>query len=198
MSELQSMNNPESLDLSQEQEQTVPAPTGLPRRVNRGHLVQDNVTATAVARKSPKRLERARELAIASARIADDNRGKEILVLDLGVATSIVDFFVIVTAASRRQSNAIASEIDAEMKQSGELKLGREGTEEGRWVLIDYGDFVVHVLSEEARKYYALEEIWGDATHIEWVDPSKPLQRKEVRQLEDTLTDADVDSDSEE
>ena len=49
------------------------------------------------------------------------------------------------------------------MKKLGEFKLGMEGTEEGRWILVDYGDFVVHIFSEDARGYYSLEEIWGDA-----------------------------------
>ncbi len=60
------------------------------------------------------------------------------------------------------------------MKRRGERKLALEGSEEGRWVLIDYGDFVVHVLSEEARTYYSLEEIWGDADRVDWHDPAKP------------------------
>ena len=55
----------------------------------------------------------------------------------------------------------------AEMQKDSVL-LGVEGSEEGRWVLLDYGDFVVHVLSEEARAYYALEEIWGDAARLDW------------------------------
>ena len=54
------------------------------------------------------------------------------------------------------------------MKKLGERKLGLEGSEEGRWILIDYGDFVVHIFSAEGRDYYALEEIWGDAPQLEW------------------------------
>ena len=113
------------------------------------------------------------------ARIADDNRGKDILLLDLRKTTPIVDFFVIVTATSRRQGNAIASEIDQAMKKLGEAKLGLEGSEEGRWILIDYGDFVVHIFSPEDRAYYALEEIWGDAPQLDLneVAPRKRLRR---------------------
>jgi len=107
------------------------------------------------------------------ARIADDNRGKDIVLLDLRNATALVDFFVIVTAVSRRQSHAIASEIDQEMKKLGEAKLGLEGSEEGRWTLIDYGDFVVHIFSPDDRAYYALEDIWGDAPQIDWNAPAE-------------------------
>jgi ribosome-associated protein len=121
-----------------------------------------------VTRTTPERVRVALEHAEICARIADDNRGKEILLLDLRKATPLVDFFVIITASSRRQSHAIASEIDQEMKRIGEHKLGIEGSEEGRWILIDYGDFVVHIFSAEARTYYALEEIWGDAPRLDW------------------------------
>ena len=65
----------------------------------------------------------------------------------------------------------MASEIDHEMKKIGEAKLGMEGFEDGRWTLIDYGDFVVHIFTAEDRAYYALEEIWGDSPRIEWREP---------------------------
>jgi ribosome-associated protein len=98
------------------------------------------------------------------------------LLVDLRQATPLLDFFVIATASSRRLSHAIASEIDAEMKKLGEHKLGLEGSEEGRWILIDYGDFVVHLFSAEGRAYYALEEIWGDAPQLPW-KPAEPQPR---------------------
>jgi ribosome-associated protein len=144
-----------------------------PRRRRVTHDLQDNVPFQAAGRSQPDRLERALEHARVCARIADDNRAKDILVLDLREATPLVDYFVIATAASRRQSHAIASDIDQEMKRRGEHKIGIEGSEEGRWILIDYGDFVVHVFSGEARTYYALEEIWGDAPRLDWQDPDR-------------------------
>ena len=130
--------------------------------------MQDDVPHHAAERRDPRRAGLALERAQACARIADDNRAKDILVLDLRQATPLVDFFVIITASARRQANAIASEIDQVMKKQGEAKLGLEGSEEGRWILIDYGDFVVHVFSAEGRAYYALEEIWGDAPRVDW------------------------------
>ncbi len=141
------------------------------RRRRSGNPVQDDVSWAAVARGKPERLAKALEHARICATIADDNRAKDVLLLDLRQATPLVDFFVIATADSRRQSNAIAGEIDQEMKRLGERKLGLEGSEEGRWVLIDYGDFVVHVFSSEARSYYSLEDIWGDAVRIDWRNP---------------------------
>lgn len=153
---------------TQPQPELSPAPTARQTRARTRTIVQDDVPHEAVARRTPDRVAKATELAKACARIADDNRAKEIVILDLRHATPLVDYFVIATAASRRQSNAIASEIDAEMKKRGEMKLGMEGSEEGRWTLIDYGDFVVHIFSPEDRSFYALEQIWGDALHLEW------------------------------
>ncbi len=151
-----------------------PATPDRRRKVARHVLeAQDPIPASAVARTSPERMARALELSRVCARIGDDNRGKEILLLDLRAVTPLVDFFVIITASSRRLSGAIAEEIDKEMKQRSELKLGIEGSEEGRWTLIDYGDFVVHIFSGEARTYYALEEIWGDAPQLDWQDPAR-------------------------
>jgi len=150
-----------------------PAPDARRRRARREHLPQDDVPHGAAARSTPERMACALAHARICARIADDNRGKDILLLDLRKATSLVDYFLIVTVASRRQSHAIADEVDQEMKRRGDLKLGVEGSEEGRWVLLDYGDFVVHVFSAEARAFYALEEIWGDALRLEWQEPGQ-------------------------
>ena len=136
-------------------------------------LPQDVVAHTAAGRADDARAGKALERAKVAARIADDNRAKDILLLDLRGATPLVDFFVIASANSRRQGNAIASEIDQELKKLGEAKLGMEGTEEGRWILTDYGDFVVHVFAEDARAYYDLEQIWGDAPRVEWRDPAR-------------------------
>jgi len=168
------------------------------RLARREHDVQDPIPAGAVARTTPERMSRALELARACARIADDNRGKDVLLLDLRPATPLVDYFVIVTANSRRLGRAIAEEIDKEMKHRGEFKLGIEGSEEGRWTLIDYGDFVVHVFSPEARSYYALEEIWGDAPQLDWQDPSRVRPRRsELGMGTGSETDSGTDSETE-
>jgi ribosome-associated protein len=169
---------------------------GLPKRLRNTYVAQDEVPTEAGARAHPERVEKALEHARFCARIADDNRGRDIVLLDLRKATPLVDFFVVVTAASRRQANAIAIEIDAEMKKIGERKLGFEGSEEGRWILIDYGDFVVHVFSPEARTYYALEDLWGDAQRIDWEDPSKP-RRRPVGDASEPASTPDADMDDE-
>jgi ribosome-associated protein len=145
----------------------------LPRRA-RFHEVQDDSVPEAVTRSSPDRQAKALGLARLAARIGDDNRARDIELLDLRQSTPLFDYFVVITAPSRRQANAIVSEIDHEMKKREEFKLGIEGSEEGRWTLIDYGDFVVHVFSEDARDFYAIEDIWGDAPRLEWRAEAPP------------------------
>ena len=147
-------------------------------RTRETHDIQDEVPHHATDRREPNRMAVALEHARLCARIADDNRAKDIVLLDLRKATPLVDYFVIATSGSRRQSNAIVGEIDQEMKKRGEAKLGIEGSEEGRWTLIDYGDFVVHVFSLEDRAYYALEDIWGDAPRLDWQEPAGPAAEK--------------------
>lgn len=160
-------------------ETRIPVPTS---RRTRLHDTQDPVSPSAVARSDEDRLARAREHACLAARIAFDNRAKEILLLDMREVTPLVDYLVIASVASRRQGQSAASEIDAEMKKLGDHKIGMEGYEDGRWVLVDYGDFVVHVLVNEARAYYGLEELWGDAVLLDWqtgepiVDPDQPAE----------------------
>src|SRR4051794_41919451 len=100
--------------------------------IRREHEVQDLAPAGAVARTTPERMARALEHARICARIADDNRGKDILLLDLRPVTPLVDYFVIITATSRRLSRAIAEEIDKEMKRRGEHEIGLGGGGERR------------------------------------------------------------------
>jgi ribosome-associated protein len=164
------------------------------KRKNSPALPQDDVAHVAAGRAIPERVAKALDRAKLACRIADDNRAKEILLLDLRLATPLIDFFVIASANSRRQANAIASEIDQEMKKLGEFKLGMEGTEEGRWILVDYGDFVVHIFAEDARSYYALEEIWGDADRVEWRDPAR-IKSSPVAVETSVEADEDVEDD---
>jgi ribosome-associated protein len=102
------------------------------------------------------------------ARIADDFRGKDILLLDMRPITPIVDFFVIVTASSQRQMKALGEEVARVMKKRGQQRLGEEGSDgDGVWVLQDFGDVVLHVFSPEGRELYDLEGLWADAPRLE-------------------------------
>jgi ribosome-associated protein len=108
------------------------------------------------------------EQAIQCARIGEDNKAKDILILDLRGITPIFDFFVLMTGASRRQIHTLAEEVDAYLKSQDEKRLSIQGYQASRWVVQDYGDIVVHVFDQESRVYYALEDLWADAKQVDW------------------------------
>ncbi len=103
-----------------------------------------------------------------AARVAADNKGRDVIVLDMRDVTPLYDYFVLATGASRRQIHTMAEEIDASLRAEGDTRLGIEGYESSRWVVQDYGDVVVHLFDPDAREYYALEELWADATRVDW------------------------------
>ena len=107
-------------------------------------------------------------LARTCALLAAEKKGEEIVILDLRKLTYITDFFVIVTVANPRQMNAVNRAIEQELAKRGEKPIGSEGTRSGRWVLLDYGDVVVHLFDWEWRRLYDLELLWGDAPRLEW------------------------------
>jgi len=107
------------------------------------------------------------ESAKLAAKIAAENKGQDIVLLDLSKQTSIFDCFLIVTGTSRRQLHAIAEEIDRELKKRGEKRLTMSGYDESQWIDIDYGGIIIHLFDEEHRKYYDLEGLWGDAHRID-------------------------------
>jgi ribosome-associated protein len=92
-----------------------------------------------------------------------EKKAAALLVLNLGEISSFADYFVICTATSERQSQAIAESLEERMKLLHRSPVSVEGKSSGRWILLDYGDVVFHVFLDEARRFYALERLWGDA-----------------------------------
>ena len=108
---------------------------------------------------------------IAAAKVADDNKGHDILILDVRELTKAFDFFLIVSGSSRRQLHAIGDEIQRKLAgEMGDECLSVAGHTEGKWIVIDYGDIVVHLFEPETRKYYALEELWGKGIAVDYTD----------------------------
>ncbi len=101
-----------------------------------------------------------------SVKASQAKKAEDILVLDLRELTSFTDFFVIVTGNSSRQNVAITESIEQDLKKRQTRPLGVEGRELAEWILMDYGNFVVHVFSRRAREYYSLEKLWGDAPKL--------------------------------
>ncbi len=112
--------------------------------------------------------QRSLQLALAAARTAAENRGRDIAVLDLRDLTAIFDYFVIATGTSRRQLHAISEEIDRVLQDDlGDERLGIEGYAESRWIVLDYGSVVIHLFEDETRSYYDLENLWAEAKRVD-------------------------------
>jgi ribosome-associated protein len=96
-----------------------------------------------------------------------DKKALDLDVLEVTELTSIADYFILCSATSERQTQAIADGIVEKMRGEEKLKpLLVEGATPGRWILIDYGDFIVHIFTEETRRFYGLERLWGDAPNV--------------------------------
>ena len=108
------------------------------------------------------------ERASLAAHVASENKGRNVLVLDMRGITPLYDFFVLITGASRRQIHTITEEIDDAMHERGDKRLSVEGYESSKWVVQDYGDVVVHVFDDPTRQYYSMEELWADAPRVDW------------------------------
>ena len=111
--------------------------------------------------------DRAVELAIAAARAASDLKADEIIALDVSEQLVLTDVFLIASGTNERQVSAIVDAVEEALHKVGVKALRREGKSEGRWVLLDFGDIVVHVQHAEDRVYYALERLWKDCPVIE-------------------------------
>jgi ribosome-associated protein len=108
------------------------------------------------------------ERACLCARVAAENKARDVVVLDMRAITPLYDFFVLATGTSRRQIHTISEEIDAALRRAGDLRLSVEGYEASKWVVQDYGDIMVHVFTPETREYYSLEDLWADAPRLDW------------------------------
>jgi len=107
--------------------------------------------------------DRAIHLAGVAARAADERKGSDILALDVSGTLPLTDVFVLASGTNERMVLSIAEEIEDALAEEGVKAIRREGREEGRWVLLDFNDIVVHVFHEEERIYYGLERLWRDA-----------------------------------
>jgi ribosome-associated protein len=103
-----------------------------------------------------------------AARTVAENKGRDILVLDMRSCTPLFDYFIIATGTSRRQIHTLAEETDAALRAEGDTRIGIEGYEASKWVVQDYGDILIHVFDPDTRDYYKLEELWADATRVDW------------------------------
>jgi len=128
-------------------------------------------------------------MALAIARAMIDKKATDALILQVAPLTSVADYLVIGSADSDRQASAIADHIDGVLSRSGSRPLSIEGKRSSQWVLMDFGDVIVHIFRQDVRKHYALERLWADAKRIAVPGESpvaqpavtpRPMKRKKV------------------
>lgn len=119
------------------------------------------------------------QMAGTAARAAAAKLAEDIIVIDVSGQLVITDCFVIASATNERQCNAIVDEVEEKMRLAGHKPARREGTREGRWVLLDFIDIVVHVQHTDERNYYALDRLWRDCPVIA-VDLDGPLTGEQI------------------
>lgn len=125
--------------------------------------------------------EHAKDLAVTAARAAASKLGKGIVALDVADRLALTDVFVIVSAETERQVHAIVDAVDEAMREAGSKILRREGFEELRWVLLDYGDIIVHVQHAEDRDFYGLDRLWKDCEEVAL--PADVLEERSAEEL---------------
>jgi ribosome-associated protein len=118
-----------------------------------------------------RRAARSLQLALAAARTASENGGRDIIVLDMRKQSTMFDYFVIATGTSRRQLHGMSEEIDHTLEDElKDKRMGIEGYAASRWVLLDYGTVVIHLFDDHSREFYALEALWADAVPVDVSD----------------------------
>jgi ribosome-associated protein len=107
-----------------------------------------------------------KEFALIAAEAASEKKAEDVVALDVSELLVVTDYFIIATGRTNIQVRAIADEVEEQLRTRGEKPIGREGAGEDKWVLLDYGDYVVHVFQPEEREFYRLEKLWSDAPRL--------------------------------
>jgi ribosome-associated protein len=118
---------------------------------------------------------RSSEKALIIGKLADEKKAKEVLILNLADLTDIADFFVLASGTSERHVRTVAESVQTGMKEKGMQPLSAEGYDEGRWVILDYGDVIFHMFLEPLRELYDLESLWIEAARYRTDEENKIL-----------------------
>ncbi len=109
-----------------------------------------------------------KEQTLIAARAIDDKKGSDIVIQEVGKLLNVTDYFVICTAANNRRADSIYEEVEERLrKEAGVKPISVEGVEDGKWILLDYGQIVVHIFLPEQREYYRLEQLWDEAPTVD-------------------------------
>ncbi|MCK5427005.1 MAG: ribosome silencing factor [Thermodesulfovibrionia bacterium] len=122
-----------------------------------------------------------KDKAIEAAQMAISKKAKDTLILELKTLSTFTDYFIICSGESSTQVRTIAETIEEKFSKIKVFPIGREGAHSARWVLLDYGDVVIHIFNEEGRAYYELEKLWLDAPRIPIKDEQTVLSKKKRR-----------------
>ena len=115
--------------------------------------------------------------ALVAAEAADEKLGRDTVVLAMGEFLAVLDAFVVTSGRNGRQVNTLVEEIEARVKEvTGQRPVRMEGVRDGTWVLMDYGDFIVHVFLDEVRHFYDLEHLWSSAPRVPWREARRSLR----------------------
>lgn len=112
---------------------------------------------------------RTKTKAVTIARIAFDKKAEDILILDVRKVSNFTDYFVLVTGRTTLHLRAVCDAVDQKLKAAGAPLFGRDGLAASSWRVMDYGDVIFHCFTEDTRRYFNLEHLWGDAKPVEWV-----------------------------
>jgi len=108
-----------------------------------------------------------REYAVLAAEAAAEKKAADVVILDVAATLVITEYFVLATGNTDRQVRSIAEDVEVALKAAGRPAIGREGVREGKWILLDFADVVVHVFQPDEREFYRLEKLWSDAPRVE-------------------------------
>lgn len=106
------------------------------------------------------------QLARVAADVASDKKASDVMILDIQEVTTFADYFVICSGNSPRQINAVADAIEEELRNQGAMLLHHEGVADAGWILLDFGDVIVHIFGAKEREYYRLERVWSEAKTV--------------------------------
>ena len=121
-----------------------------------------------MTKQTPGASQRSTEIALVAAQAMDDKNGEDILILDVSGLLVVTDVFLLASGTSTRHVRSLMDDAEFALRGMDRRPIRREGAEYGEWVLLDYGDMVIHVFEKETRSYYDLERLWADAPQIEF------------------------------
>lgn len=131
------------------------------------HMEYDKASEVNFAGKGSGLLVESAEIARLAAEACDEKKAREITILDIRSISTVADYFVLCTVGSPTQCRAIADHVEEKLEKASVRKHHMEGYANGRWILLDYADIVIHLMNEEEREFYNLERLWGDARRVD-------------------------------